>query len=269
MLIAQITDLHAGIKVSAEGVEIDTLRQVAKAVDHLNGFSPPLDCVVATGDLAGDGLVEEYRGLRAQLDRLRMPCYLIPGNHDDRDRLHAVFGHHGYLSTDDRFLHYTVDTHPLRLIGLDTLDPGEDRGLLCELRLQWVENQLEQGKDRPTLLFMHHPPFVCGIAEFDQMRCRNGEALGAIVGRHPQVVGVLAGHVHRAIHTSWHGCAVHVAPSVSFQYPLALDPRYKLVPIAEPGACGIYRWTPEDGLSAHISYLKPYGQAGNEDHRHQ
>ena len=56
----------------------------------------------------------------------------------------------------------------MRLIALDTLVRAS-HGELCEERLAWLEARLGES-DRPTVLFMHHPPFDCGIDAFDHAR---------------------------------------------------------------------------------------------------
>src|SRR5207244_178210 len=107
----------------------------AKCVAELERMRPRPDVVLATGDLVDTAHPEEYRRLRHLLSPLSMPVYLIPGNHDDRDALAGEFGDHAYLPRGDRFLHYVIDDYPVRLIALDTLVPGEDRGLMCDERL--------------------------------------------------------------------------------------------------------------------------------------
>ena len=94
---------------------------------HLNGLTPRPDVVLATGDLVERGEPEEYARLRAILDGLAMPLYVIPGNHDARGPLARAFGDRGYLPQDGGFLHYTVEDWPVRLIGLDTHVPGRAR----------------------------------------------------------------------------------------------------------------------------------------------
>jgi 3',5'-cyclic AMP phosphodiesterase CpdA len=55
MLIAQITDLHAGQRLEVEGQTIDTLEGVQRAGANLNRLSPQLQVVVVTGDLVAEG----------------------------------------------------------------------------------------------------------------------------------------------------------------------------------------------------------------------
>ena len=120
MLIAQITDLHISLPGRRAHDLYRTGEHLARWVERLNGLEPAPDLVLATGDLVNDGEAEEYASLAALLAPLRMPVYLIPGNHDDRENLLAGFPGHAYLPRDSEFLHYVVEGHPLRLIGLDT-----------------------------------------------------------------------------------------------------------------------------------------------------
>ena len=138
-LIAQISDLHlkAGGKPSY-GV-VDTLAALRRAVEHLNASQPRTDVVVISGDLVDFGQPEEYAVLRPELDRLHMPYYLVPGNHDDRGHLLAAFADHAYLpQLAEAPLDWVVDSHPLRLIGLDTTIPGSHGGQLQDSQLRWL-----------------------------------------------------------------------------------------------------------------------------------
>jgi 3',5'-cyclic AMP phosphodiesterase CpdA len=255
MIIAQITDLHAGRFLETPTSTLDTFESLERAVGHLNALRPAPEVVLATGDLSHNTGRGDYARLRAALAPLTMPLYVIPGNHDNPTNLLAAFAGDGYLPPEGKFLHYVVEDHPLRLIALDTTLPGEEAGELCEERLAWLEARLEEAPDRPTLVFMHHPPFETGIPFFDRIGCRGGAAMGTIVARHPQVETVLCGHVHRAIALRWHGTVVQVTPSTGYQYPLVLRDNEGLCPVLEPPACRICLWTPGVGLVSHLSYI--------------
>lgn len=255
MIFAQITDLHVGHKLSLAGGEVDPLAQVKRVIVHLSTLKPAVDLILLTGDLSETGAIETYMELKEVLQAATMPVFLIPGNHDDKDNLRMIFDDHGYLTGDDEFLHFVIEGYPLRLLGLDTLIPGEEGGCLCSRRLAWFEARLAEAPATPTLVFMHHPPCATGLSFFDRMRFRGGDEMGVIIARHSQVAGVICGHVHRAIHVRWCGTVVSTAPSVSFQYPLEFDSNAAVEPVLEPPAYRLYVWRPEVGLLSHLSYV--------------
>ena len=255
MLIAQITDMHLGWKHRLGGEEIDSHARLARAVAHLNGLDPGPDFVIGTGDLTLDGRPEEYAALKAALDGLAMPYSLIPGNHDLREPMRAAFPDLAWSEPDDGFLHHVVELGPLRLIALDTLDPGEHGGALCDARLAWLAARLEEQTEVPTVIAMHHPPLAVGIPLFDGMACRDGPALGGLLAMRDNVEAVICGHVHRAISLRWSGTVVHVTPSPSYQYNLAMREDERLTPVDEPAACRLLLWLPESGLVSHLTTI--------------
>lgn len=258
MLIAQISDLHVGPPGGEMDRRFDTAAHAERAAAHVNRLDPAPDVVLVTGDLVEDGTAEEYRRLRGFLDRLSAPYFLIPGNHDDRDNLRRAFADHGYLQGDGAFLHYVIEDYPLRLIGLDTLLPGKARGELCPARLAWLEARLGEAPGRPTLVFMHHPPFRTGLAHMDRSRLADAERLGEIVARHAACIeGIVCGHVHRPIQRRWHGTVVSTAPSTAHQIALDLRDGEPLSVVMEPPACHLHVWFPDDGLVSHLSYIDP------------
>jgi 3',5'-cyclic AMP phosphodiesterase CpdA len=257
MLIAQISDMH--IKPPGELLyrRIDTAGFLARAVAHINALDPRPDVVLATGDLVEGGKAEEYALLRRLLAPLAMPVYLIPGNHDARETLRAAFADHAYLPKDG-FVQYTVEDWPVRLIALDTLVPGKTHGELCAERLAWLQARLAES-DRPTLIFMHHPPFECGIAPFDGHRLLAGEKeLVALVRRHPQVERAICGHVHRPIQLRWAGTMASIAPSTAHQATLDLHDGAPFSMMMEPPGVALHLWKPGTGLITHVSYVGTY-----------
>jgi len=199
MLIAQISDMHVSTPESGYEEIYRTAEHLARAVAHLNALEPRPDVVLATGDLVERGAAAEYERLREQLAPLRMPVYLVPGNHDDRVMLPRVLDRHRYLPRDGAFIQYTVEDWPVRLVALDTLIPGESGGRLCAERLAWLDARLAEAPGRPTVVFMHHPPFVTGLRKMDEMGLDGTDGLAAVIRRHPQVERIVCGHLHRSI----------------------------------------------------------------------
>ncbi len=255
MLIAQLTDTH----IKAEGQlayrKVDTAANLARSVDHLMGLDPCPDIVLITGDLTDFGRPEEYALLRQLLNPLPMPIYVIPGNHDDRANMRKAFADHTYLANDGEFLHYVVEDYPIRLVGLDTTIPGKSGGIMCERRLAWLDATLCEARERATLLFMHHPPFITGITHMDKQRCECGDELGALVKRHDQVFRILCGHVHRAIQLQWHGVTASIAPSSSHSVALDLRPDGPSQFFVEPPSVQLHYWREDTGLISHLSVI--------------
>lgn len=258
MLIAQLTDLHVRPPGRLAYGVADTNEFLTRAVDALLAFRPRPSMVLITGDLTDCGLEEEYALLRRELGRLPMPVYAIPGNHDRRETMRAAFTDAAWAHADPRFIQYTVEGCPVRIIALDTVVPGQGHGELCDARLAWLEARLAADPDRPTLIMMHHPPFVCGIEHMDAINCRNGAALAAIVRRYPCVERVVCGHHHRPIQVRWAGTIVSVAPSVAHQVVLALEADAPAAFTLEPPAFHLHRWISGTGLVTHQAYVDSF-----------
>ena len=137
------------------------------------------------------------------------------------------------------------------MIGLDTLVPGEVAGALCPERLSWLEARLTEAPGRPTMIFMHHPPFETGLA-MDRHMCRNGSALGALLERHPNVERVCCGHVHRLIQTHWHGTPAVICPSTAHQIAPELHGAEHSAYTLEPPGFLLHRWDGPGRLTTHF-----------------
>jgi len=256
MVVAQITDMHVSTPDNRADRVFRTAEHLERAVDHLNGLPRRPDLVLATGDLADRGRIEEYERLQAILERLAMPVYLIPGNHDDRANLRTAFARHRYLGGDGEFIQYTIEDWPLRLVALDTLVPGSGGGRLCAERLAWLDDRLREAPERPTLIFMHHPPFVTGIASMDAMGLDGIEALATVIRGHPQVERIVAGHIHRPIVRRFAGTVACTCPATAHQVALDLPPETRLAIVMEPPACMLHTWLgEEEGLVTHVSAI--------------
>ncbi len=257
MILAQISDTH----ICAEGTRlygrIDTNAGLRRAVETINRLRPRPDAVLASGDLAEAGEAAQYAALRAILDRLEVPLHVMPGNHDSRAGLRAVFADHAYLPKDG-FLHYALELGPVTLIALDTVVPGEDGGTLCAEQLAWLDAQLKAARDRPVIVAMHHPPVPIGIDWLDRLACANAEGLAEVVVRHPQVERIVSGHVHRAAQARFAGTMVATAPSTAYQVALELGHDGEPHLTREPPAFLLHRWQ-GDRLLSHVVPVGDYG----------
>lgn len=211
-LLVQLSDLHIG--GSENGMDpIPRLEAVIEAVQVLPNRP---DAALISGDLTDDGGVEGYRLAREMLARLEVPLHVIPGNHDDRARLREAFDLPG---EGDEPINYSATVGDLRLVALDSIVPGQDPGDFPPEQLRWLDEELAAEPQAPTLLALHHPPLATGIAEWDEINLLGPqrEVLAEVVARHPQLLGIAGGHLHRVATSALAGRPVLAAPSTYWQ----------------------------------------------------
>lgn len=256
-LLAQISDLHIKSAGQLSYKKVDTLNALNTVITHLNALRPAPDAVVITGDLTDFGRAKEYQQVRKALDRLTLPWFAIPGNHDDRSALRHAFADCPWLPAEGEFLNWVNDDWPVRLIGLDSTVPGHPWGEFCETRADWLRDRLAEQQHKPTLLMLHHHPFICGIDHMDRQNLRNSARLAAVLADAPQVKRILCGHVHRFIVSQLAGIVVCSAPGTSHQVAPDFTPDGPANFVLEPPGMLLHRWHPHQGMATH--YL-PIGQ---------
>ena len=248
-LLAQVSDPHIG----ADWAGGDPLARLAETVEAIRTLPQQPDAVLLSGDLADSAADAEYEQVRQLFGRISAPLYVLPGNHDDRRALHRHFGVPG---ANGEPVQYAVNLGPLRLVVLDTTRPGEDPGTLDAERLGWLDSELAEAPEAPTLLAMHHPPLSTGIPVWDELGLPTADrhALATVVARHPQVRRVVAGHVHRLMTAELAGRPVLTVPSTYVQGRLDFQAE-EIELSADPAGFAIHSVVDGDV----ISHIQPVG----------
>ncbi|HWW66051.1 MAG TPA: metallophosphoesterase [Sphingomonadaceae bacterium] len=259
MLIAQITDTHIGYDPT-DPVELNRER-LAHTLAALSALDRRPDILFATGDLADRGDRESYEVLRKAFAACPFPVWPCLGNHDLRAPFRAVFDQ---VPVEGGFVHYVLDQGPLRFIVLDTLEEGRHGGAFCAARAAWLRARLAEGRGRPTVIVLHHPPIETGIGWMTAMPDEPWvRRLAATLEGQDQVVGMMSGHIHRPIVSGWHGRPLIVCPSTAPQVALQLAPIDPDRPdgrpmiVADAPAYALHYWNGE-GLVTHFDSAEPH-----------
>jgi 3',5'-cyclic AMP phosphodiesterase CpdA len=257
MLIAQITDIHLGFE--ADNADELNRRRLDATLAALVAMKPLPDLLLMTGDLADAGDDDlAYRRLKEAIAGLPFPAYPLAGNHDGR----ACFAAHFPSFVRDGFAQYEIDAGPLRILVLDTVEEGRHGGAFCAARAAWLDERLAGQPGRPTLLALHHPPIDAGLSWMGE----NTDAawvrrLEAVVGRHANVVGLVAGHLHRPLVARFAGTVLTVCAATAPELALDLSPidperpDDRVMVVGEPPAFALHLWTGR-------SLVTHFGQAG-------
>ncbi len=197
MIIAQISDTHLTLDSSDADRRI---RDFALTVADINALDPAPDVIVHTGDIVHNGRQDEYVRAAAILATARAPVYVLAGNKDDRTHLRAAFSGLGYIPPDTDFISYAIDHYPIRLIALDTLSSGSNKGDFCPERVNRLIDLIDVETTKPIAVFTHHPPFEVTVGP-DPLHFESPEIMSRLrraLQHSGRVVAVFSGHVHRA-----------------------------------------------------------------------
>jgi 3',5'-cyclic AMP phosphodiesterase CpdA len=254
MLIAHLSDPHLCPRGQLYQTVLDTTQRFAEALAQAASFSP--DLLILSGDVAEHGDPESYAVACDFLATLPCPVLVIPGNHDDRESFRAGLSGLSTLVglTTSGPLH-AVAEGSVRVIGFDVTVFGDHHGLVTPAHAAWLEQTLSAIPDKPTLIMTHQPPFATGIGYVDEFRCFGEGLLTDVVSRHPQVISLLAGHVHRFTLTSFAGRPALTAPATATSLALRLTPGAEPASFTEPAAFLLHHW---DG-SQLTTHLQPAG----------
>ncbi|MGH1478682.1 MAG: metallophosphoesterase [Geminicoccales bacterium] len=210
MRIIQLSDSHISMTKPARIAELEAF------VRHINELKRQPDAVVHTGDVAHDGLQNEYETAKQVLDNLSAPYFVLAGNRDHRGHLTKVFDDGDHLQSGMDFVQYAVDHLPVRLIMLDTVSLSSNKGGFCQQRQEHLRHLLAKDTSRPAALFSHHPPFPVAVGpepkNFEDWQ--QAENLVAEIGRHDNIAGLFSGHVHRSFETEIDGVSASMISSV-------------------------------------------------------
>jgi Icc protein len=215
MLIAQISDTHIGSEgVNGQRAEI-RLAQVRRCVAHINRLDPQPDLILHTGDMTHGGWESDYARVKEVLDDLKAPLAVVPGNRDESQAMIRAFG---LAERVNGFIQYALDDYPVRLVAVDTKNESSPKtGWLCDKRLTQLDDLLSEASEKPTALFMHHPPFDIKTSNdpFSFESREQCDALAEVLRHHPQVIHVFCGHSHRPYFDRLAGVPANTVPALS------------------------------------------------------
>lgn len=220
MLIAQISDTHIRVPRKNDLNALERISYFRKCVSDINSLSVIPDAVIHTGDLTDNGLPDEYCLAKSIHRNLNIPFYPTPGNRDGSKNMINAYAAELTDIIDSNFMIYAINDYPVRLISLDSLASSGPKGDLCKIKLGILDTVLNQVTDKPSLIFMHHPPFDVSkfgapVVEYNTPTSINN--FYEVLKNYKQIVGIFCGHIHRSFTKDIYSFKANVAP------PIALD----------------------------------------------
>lgn len=251
MIIAQISDTHIALDTPDADRRI---RDFERTIDDINSLDPAPDVIIHTGDIVHNGTLDEYVLAATIMSKAKLPIHLMVGNKDDRFNLRKTFSSSGYLASNPDFVSYAIEKFSVRLLMLDTLHPGSNKGDFCEDRISDLVDLIGTHPERPTAVFAHHPPFHVSEGP-DPLHFQTDEIMQRFrraLQRSASIVGIFCGHVHRGVAGVVGNIPVLVVPSIATtlrkgEYP----PELTTCPIYH-----LHKYDPDWGFSSEIRIVR-------------
>jgi Icc protein len=235
--LLHLTDPHLFGDPRREIYEVNTADSFRAVLR--NAFSRTrFDAVIVTGDIAEDESRAAYHNFRDAFGTFAGPVLCLPGNHDSPATMAATLG-------SDAFQYCgSTSIGGWHIVGLDSHIARNPAGRIAPQEIERLEAALLSRREQPTLVSVHHPPVRVDSRWLDGVGLLNAAELMAVVARHPQVRGIVAGHVHQALDTRVGGLRVLTTPATCAQFlphteHCVMDqrpPAYRVLSLSDDGS---------------------------------
>jgi 3',5'-cyclic-AMP phosphodiesterase len=197
LLVVQVTDIHLTDDPQQLVMGVNTEASYSAILVELANLQPAPHLLLLTGDLTQDGSEPAYARLQQSLESLGIPAYCLPGNHDTVSIMtKELKGCAVYWDT-------CLQMGGWQFIPLNSAIEGQVHGYLAAASLAWLERQLRDRPDLPTLIALHHPAIALGCEWVDKSGLQNQAEFWQICDRHPQVQVMISGHAHQEFDTDF------------------------------------------------------------------
>jgi Icc protein len=253
--LLQITDTHLFRETDGQLMGVNTASTLDEVL-QLAFQQKELDCVLATGDLVHDGSASGYRRFVSLMQGFEKPVYCLPGNHDDSRKMAEI------INAENVNMTFSVQLANWQIIMLDSSVPDSASGELDSSQLAKLERQLEKHPYRHTLVCLHHNPVPVNSQWLDKMTLQNAGDFFDIIDSHPNVRGILWGHVHQEFDQLRKRVRLLGSPSTCIQFArqsksFGLD--------QDPPGCRWLALLPDGSIRTSVSRLKTV-PAGLQQH---
>jgi 3',5'-cyclic-AMP phosphodiesterase len=233
-LVIQISDTHLMNQDELEFVHMNPAETFHAVMDDIQQRYPNVDVILHTGDLAQVSAPETYENYLNFMEKLNIPHYQIPGNHDDA----AIFPFHEGTNAA-----HAVHFGQWTVILLNSAVKNKVYGFIEDEQLEQLDQLLTQYKDQHIIVTCHHHPFEMHSQWIDHHILKNTNHLTHILEKHQNIKLVLFGHVHQDSWNEWNGIHFYSTPSTCVQFKpksenFALDeqaPGYRVLHLKENG----------------------------------
>jgi 3',5'-cyclic-AMP phosphodiesterase len=169
------------------------------------------DLIFLTGDMSQDETEQSYQKIVNSLDRLNIPVYWIPGNHDNALLMESIF----QQSKNFKRVHQ-LSLLNWKLIFINTKSDGIHEGYLSKSELNILRKEILSTNEKIAIVMHHHPAKV-NTPLVDSYILKNRDEFWEIVSG-TGVKLIICGHVHGDYTFKHNNITIESAPATCLQW---------------------------------------------------
>lgn len=195
-----ISDIHIPDNQGDLWEGVDPCSKLEKLLEHAKRLELNPSFTVITGDISNTGTIQSYTLANQFISKIRDlggPVFPTMGTKDNRTNFRNILLKETVLHNEP-YCYYSKSIEGLHVIVMDSHTPGSHSGSFSSNQLDWLETELRDHGDIPSIIAFHEPIFFFGeeglFKKADALRFRD------IINK-GNVLVVLNGHLHRPFFT--------------------------------------------------------------------
>lgn len=223
--ILQITDIHFREQPEGTiyGIETQSLfeRTLKQIQQEVSVSGQAIDLLLATGDISQDGSAASYQRFHQFIKRLNVRSYFLQGNHDYAQPMLDEFGQ---AFVAPCVVHARdMQSSPWRIVMLNSSVENQVGGHFGKAQLVFLDEQLKQDTQSPTMVCFHHHPMSINCAWLDTQTIDDAEAFFKVLDTYNNVKLCIYGHIHQDRLMIRNQVPYYSSPSTCAQFKPEMD----------------------------------------------
>ena len=248
--LLQFSDLHLFGDAAGRLRGVACLPALQAAVADAFRRNTRLDAILLTGDLVQDD-PEGYRWVQHVFGQMNIPVLCLAGNHDLPDHMRVALNSGPFIvGGATQFDRWSV-------VMLDSWIENDASGEIGSKQLEHLENHLQSHRNEHVMVCLHHHPIRMHSEWLDHVGLRDADEFLSMLRKHPNVRGVLWGHVHQSLDSFIHGVRFMATPATCAQFlpgsaQFAIDNR--------PPGYRVLELMPDGTIATEVCWLESYAE---------
>ena len=212
--LLHLTDLHLFADPMHTIMGINPTQTLSNLIDLVakNSLLKP-DLVILTGDLSQDNSIESYEIGRQIIQELGCPILATMGNHDSQQNFSKIFP--PFIQQLDSI---PTQLTPWRILLLNSHYPQHVEGKLTDEEIDFLKHNLDQYREAPTLIFLHHHILSSTSDWLNHIALLNSQLFLDIIAPYQNIKAVVCGHVHKETTSLFGTIPFFSTPATSWQF---------------------------------------------------